>query len=94
MRPLIGILGNGHVDLPIHLLLRLLYAHLLPESSHFGQDHFPHLGHILYDLEVEVEWSGTGWFIRSVVPDMQVAMLKRLLNGDSSGWIESQHLIQ
>jgi len=99
VRPLSRFVRDGNIRLRLthlssHLCLRLLYANLLPETLYFGHNHFPHLGHVLDDLEVEVERSWASGLIRGVVPDVEVPVLKSFLDRDTRRWVKGKHFVQ
>ena len=94
------VLGDGDVAggvLGADLLLHVgagLDAHELAEALHLVEDHLLHLADVVHDLEVEVEGLGAHRLIRRVVPDVQVSVLQRRLNGDPLRWVERKHLVK
>ena len=69
-------------------------AHVLPEALDLVQDHLAHLGHVLDDLESEVEGGGAGRLVRGIVPDVQVFVLERLFDRDAARGVEGEHPVQ
>lgn len=97
------VVRDGDVGLLSNLLLLLcgsggLRLVLLPdevaEAHHFVVDHLAHLLHVIDDLEVEVEGRWAGGFVGGVVPDVQVWVLQRLLDGNTRRRIKGQHAIE
>lgn len=94
------VVGDGHVGLLGNLLLLRggLRLRLLPDQSpeahYLVVDHVAHLLHVLDHLKVEVEGRRAGGLIRGVVPDVQVRMLKGLLNRDTRRRVERKHAIE
>jgi hypothetical protein len=66
---------------------------MLSESGNFIQNHLAHLADIFHDLEIEVEGCWAARLIRSVVPDLEVRVLKGFFDGDSGGWVEGKHMV-
>ena len=64
------------------------------EADDLVQDHLPHLSHVLDDFEGEVECDGAVGFVRGVVPDVQVAVLKGGFDADAGGRVEGEHLVE
>ena len=61
------------------LLTRLL-ADVLAEPVHLSKDHLLHLADIFHDLELEVERSRARRLVGGIMPDVQVSVLKSLLD--------------
>ena len=97
MAPLRALIRNRHIRLrlPTSLLsLRLLNSHLLSEIMDLSQNHLPHLPHVLNDFKVEIEGRGAGGLVGSVVPDVQVRVLKSGFDRDAGGGVEGQHFVE
>lgn len=77
----------------VQTLLTRLDSHMLSESGNFIQNHLAHLADIFHDLEIEVEGCWAARLIRSVVPDLEVRVLKGFFDGDSGGWVEGKHMV-
>lgn len=93
------VLGNGHVSCLGHLLLlgsvglRLL-ADGGAEAHDLVEDHLTHLGDVVDNFKVEVKGRRAGGLVRGIVPDVQVWVFERLLDGDARGWVKGQHAVQ
>lgn len=99
MRPLGGVIRYWYVALTLaglatHLRLWLLHPDMLSEAPHLGKDHLPHFRDIFDDFEVEIECCGAIRFVGCIMPDVQIVVFERLLDGDSGGRIKGKHLVQ
>ncbi len=90
--------GRVHLGLAVlpHRLAELagLLTHELAEAADLLEDHLLHLGDVLDDLEVEVEGGRAVGLVAGVVPDLQIAVLERLLDRDARRRVERQHAVQ
>ena len=55
--------------------LMWLLPDMCSEALNFLKDHLPHLRHILNDLKRKIEGARAVWLIRSIVPNVKIAML-------------------
>jgi hypothetical protein len=67
---------------------------VVPKSPDFIQDHLPHLLDILDDLKSEVESLWASRFVGSVVPDVQVWMLKCFFDCNSGRGVKCKHTVK
>lgn len=66
----------------------------LAEAEDLIQDHLAHLADVLDHLEVEVECGRAVGLVRGVVPDLEVGVLKGLLDRGARGRVEGEHAIE
>lgn len=88
--------GNAsrNVEAMTPLVNWLLLSNIRSEAVDFIENHVLHIADILHNLEVKVKCCWAIRFIRSVMPDLEVTVLKGCLDGNTRRWVERKHFIQ
>jgi hypothetical protein len=81
--PASAALWDGHCWTLTRALLTRLDTHMLSKSMDLFQNHLAHLAYILNYFKVKVEGCRTAGLVGGVVPDVEVWVLERGLDGDS-----------
>lgn len=98
--PLLATGGHGHLRCTTLLTSTAVLgrpwdgSHKLSEAVDLLEDHLAHITNVIDHLEVEVEGSRAVRLVARVMPNVQVRVLKCLINADTARGIKSQHTVQ